>query len=71
MKRRIATLVVLTLLVLGALAIPASAAPGCQGFGHFVAGVAQSAPGTVGDAASGALPGTLPADINQTKDSNC
>ncbi len=70
MKRRIALLLVLAMLVVGAvatIAAPASAQPGCRAFGALVADAAQRDPQSplhIGAIASGAEPGTLPGDVN-------
>jgi hypothetical protein len=70
-RRRIVVLLLvlgLVLMVL-ALAAPASADPGCQAFGRDdVAVLAKADPPGVGHIVSTIAPGTMPANINVAKD---
>jgi hypothetical protein len=75
MRRRIAVLLVLAMLVVGAvatLAAPASAAAGCQGFGRdTVAATAHQGPGSIAAIATTFRGALGHGAVDALKNSNC
>jgi len=72
MRRRLSVLVVLVLLVVAGLAVPASAAAGCRGFGQdLVAATAQQGPNAISDVATASRGDLGHSDVDILKFFNC